>query len=294
MVGLRAERRSGLLGWALARKGPSIGETFSEVRTMFRESILARKLLLGVFVFVVAVNCLSGCGKKGGTRSRFPHYRMAVEAYREGNYDKALSLFQRALLYDRANAEIYLDMAAIYDDFVGDTARAISCYEKYLGLAGESEKAHQVRKWVEEARARLAVAAGTERPEAAGEEKEADEGQGTPALRERLLATRQALADEKDKTASLSEKVSGLYSSLSAALKENKELKARLAGGSGGENRRFIPLGWLVCIALGIIVVGLVIKQKYSAGRRESVAAGVRLGPSDGTEEVRKEDILGK
>ncbi|NQT81637.1 tetratricopeptide repeat protein [bacterium] len=281
-------------------------------KTMLSQNVLARKFLNVVCVSLIAAAWLQGCEKKGPRQKWSPHYRKAVRAYRQGEYAKAVSQFEKALLYDPSKAEIYLDIAAIYDDFLGNTSGAISYYEKYLRVADGGRKAKWVRRWIEQARKRLLSAEGQEQPG----EAETDKDQLIETLREELRLTKQALADETDKTSSLSGRVSSLESELSTALKEKKELELRVASDSGdgrqpgrdkgqvgvsgsersisSKERRPSPASWVLCGALGVVIVALIIKQRYAREKEKALLAGIESAASGSTEHIRKDDILGK
>ncbi len=283
---------------------------------MRSRSVVARRFLIAVSVFLISGFLLSGCGKKGGIRDWSPHYRKAVEAYRRGDYKNAVSLFQKALLYDSSNAEIYLDIAAIYDDFLGDASEAVSYYEKYLRLAAGGGKTKWVRQLAEKATDRLLSAEGQEQAGGSGGETTADEDKLVETLREQLRASRQALAEERKKTTSLSEQISSLYAELSAMEKENSELRSRVSAHSGdandavgnksqsrltGSERRglarqegWLAASWLLCLALAILLIALLVKLRHASAREKALLASIQAAGFDSTEQLQKEDILGK
>ena len=259
-------------------------------KTLPSQSALARKFLIALCAFLVSGVWLSGCGKKGATQKWSPHYSKAVEAYREGDYQKAVSLFRKALLYDSSKAELYLDIAAIYDDFLGDARGAISCYEEYLRLAGGGEMAAWVRRWMGKAKGRLAAAGGQEEPGGSESETAPNKDRLIETLREKLLASTQALAEEREKTTSLSEQVSSLYTRLSTAKKESEQLQSRVAT----HTRRWLPVNWILCLCLCVLVVALVIRQRHAGAKERALLAGIQAAAFGLTERIRKEDILGK
>lgn len=282
---------------------------------MTSKSACARRCLIPLCGFLTAALLLSGCGKKGVARKWAPHYRNAVRAYVRGDYEGAVSLFHKALLFDRSNAEIYLDIAAIYDDLLGETAEAVSYYEKYLQMNGETDKAKWVRRWVDRARDRLSAPGEQEPPGATGSETETGNVEPVESLRERLRVAERDLAQEKENSKRLSEEVSILEARLSAAMKETKELHAQLAAGAGGEPERSgnktqpslargdgtaseerasrLPVSWMLCFALGILVVALIVKQRYTAAKEKELLAGIGAAASDPTEGIRENDVLG-
>jgi len=286
------------------------------VWTMFSQGVVARRVPVVLCVLLMAGLWLSGCGKKGGTQKGSPHYLKAVRAYRRGDYGKAVTLFQKALAIEPSNAEIYLDIAAIYDDFLGNASGAVSYYEKYLQSGAAGDKAQWVRHCLKSARGRLALAEGQERPGGTEGETAADKDQLIGTLREQVQTATQALAEEREKATSLWEEVSSLQGKLSAADEENKKLQARVASYSsdgrgpverkaGGritdsgrsmsaERGRTLPVSWLLCAALGVLVVALIVRQRYASAREKALVAGIQAAASGVREDIRKDDILGK
>lgn len=287
-----------------------------EMKSTHYRSLLARAFLIAFSLFLISSIWLSGCGKKGDIRDWSPHYRKAVEAYRRGDYEKAVSLFRKALLYDSSKAEIYLDIAAIYDDFLGDASEAVSYYDKYLRAAGGGDKTEWVRKLAEKARDRLLSAEGQEQPGGSGGETTADKDELVETLREQLRASRRALAEEREKTTNLSEQISSLYAELSTLEKESNELRSRVSARSGdsneamgdkpqpratGSERRgsarhggWREASWLLCLALAILLVALLINLRHASAREKALLATVQAAGLDSTELLRKEHILRK
>jgi hypothetical protein len=274
-----------------------------------------RFLSLVLMLLVVGVS-FHGCGKKKGDTQWLPHYRKAVEAYRRGDYGRAVELFKKALVLEPSNAEIYLDIAAIYDDFLKNAEGAVSNYEKYVKLVKSGEKTEWAKRWMENARRRLASPTGEEHPGGSGTEAEADKDKLIEGLREQLRTSNQALAEERTENESLAKRVSTLSRDLAAARKEKDELERKLASyaaaspavkegergsqfGPGDseastQGRRPPPVSWLLCGALGILVVALVVGQRYARAREKTLLAGIQAAASGSGEQIGRDDILGK
>lgn len=283
---------------------------------MFSQRGSTRKSLTLLSVLVIAGAWLAGCEKDGGERQWSPHYRKAVRAYRQGDYARAVELFEKALVFEPSKAEIYLDIAAIHDDFLNNAPAAISNYEKYLQHAGGGEMAEWVKRWLADARRRLAAAPEESQPAETEVNADTDTDKVIETLREQLLASERALAQERKENTGLSEQVSTLSRELSAAREEKKNLEARLAvysdpdggaegggvpgRGTGGDRDAFpkrgrtLPLSWLLCMALSVLVVALILGQRHARTREKSLLDSIQAGASGSMEDIRKEDILGK
>jgi len=64
------------------------------------------------------------------------HYNLGRILLAQGEQVTAVEHFNRAFLYGAQYAQMYMDMAQVYDD-LGYTAAAIASYEKHIELAGE-------------------------------------------------------------------------------------------------------------------------------------------------------------
>ncbi len=262
---------------------------------------------------LVAGLCLSGCGKRTSSQDWSPHYHKAVDAYRRGHYPEAISFFEKALLYEPSNREILLDIAAIYDDFLGDASTAISYYERYLRRTAAGEKAKQVRRWADKARQRLVAPPKPDKPEPVTVEGAGDKDQLIETLRGELRATDEAIAREKEKTKGLLEEVAALSTKLSSSDSQLKALEdkfaayehgrpevareqaARSAGSAkSGSERQWLTLSWLVSISLFILVVALVVRQRSASASDQALLASIQASAAGETEQIQKDDILGK
>lgn len=96
----------------------------------------------------------SGCGEKEKEKVSPPsvpdHVGKARVFYHQGDYTKAVEMYQKALVLDPGYADAYLQLGIIYDDNLKDEKRAVYCYRKYLALEPKAEKAAMVRNWLED------------------------------------------------------------------------------------------------------------------------------------------------
>lgn len=284
---------------------------------MHQRSPVTKTVFLGVLLVTGSALLMTcGCRKKEESQDWSPHYAEAIQAYRDRDYRKAVSLFEKALLYEPSNIDIYLDIAGIYDDFLGDLTAAISYYDKYLQVATDAEEISWTRRWVADARVRLSSASveGTEPPAEADVAEDRD--RTLEKLRVQSQESQRLLAEEKEKTRSLSERVGELTARLTEETREKEELRKRLAvlsqieaassavKGGDGEGRRaqtrpgwfrnWVTAGWLLSVCLGFLLVVLILRQRHARRSDKSLLASVQASASGTGEEIRKEDILGK
>ena len=278
---------------------------------------MTKAVFLGVLL--VVGSCListSGCKRKERAQDWSPHYREAIEAYHGRDYHRAVSLFEKALVYQPSDIDIYLDIAGIYDDFLGDPAKAISYYDKYLQVATDQEKISWTRSWAAGARKRLAVVSQEEAAPGTQPDLTGDKDKALAELRNQLQEAQRLLAEEKEKTKGLSERVGELNAKLAEATKEQKELREQLAaasrvrqefpaeqesrtedtgaGAQPGWFRHWVTAGWLLSVCLGFLLVVLIVRQKYARAKDKALLASIQASASGGGEEIRKEDVLGK
>ena len=70
-------------------------------------------------------------------------------------YAKAIELYNRAIeVYPKAG-EAYLQLALLYDENLGDKAKAIVAYNNYLKVAGNETNKKKVEEWIREAEEEL-------------------------------------------------------------------------------------------------------------------------------------------
>ena len=80
-------------------------------------------------------------------------------AWREqGQFDKAAAAYQAAIAQDAGNGTAVLNLGVLYDLYLGDTARAMEMYTRYLGQTPEGDA--EVSRWVTELKNRKPLPAG--------------------------------------------------------------------------------------------------------------------------------------
>lgn len=284
---------------------------------MYQRSAVTKAMFLGVLLGAGgSLIMTSGCGRKEEQQDWSPHYAKAVEAYRDRDYRRAVSLFEKALLYQPSNIDIYLDIAGIYDDFLSDPTAAISYYDKYLQAASDAEKISWTRRWVTDARKRMATTTEEGTAPAIEPGPTGDKDPALEELRAQFQEAQRVLAEERERTKGLSQRVGELTDRLAEATKEQEELRNRLAVLSRVEAasapvkrgkdegmpaeirpgwfRNWLTAGWLLSLCLGFLLVVLMLRQRHARERDKSLLASIQSSASGRGEEIRKEDILGK
>ena len=111
------------------------------------------RIAISFIVFLTMISD-SGCDRKRNTTAEKQatlHYQLAIDAYNDGKYERAIQHFEKALLFNPNEAEIYLNLGAIYDDYVQNKEKAIFYYNKFIELSKDSEKIEKVMQWVQSA-----------------------------------------------------------------------------------------------------------------------------------------------
>ena len=81
------------------------------------------------------------------------HNQLGVSYRHKGRFDKARAAYEQALSLDPAYADAHLNLGVLLDLYVGDSASALSHYERYLELGGDAA----VGKWVADLKNRKPV-----------------------------------------------------------------------------------------------------------------------------------------
>lgn len=120
-------------------------------------------LLAAALVAASVVN--PGCGRRepGGVKAKkgaLRHYRLAAEKYRAGEFDTAVTIFEKTLQIDPTFSDAHLDLGIIYDDYKCDKGKAVAHYREYLRLEPKSEKSEMIGRWIQRAEEEKRVQAG--------------------------------------------------------------------------------------------------------------------------------------
>ncbi len=112
-----------------------------------------------LFFLIVFV---AGCGKSdtsGVSKDKVSFlYRSGVQKYEVGDYDSALSYFEKALQLDPKHESALLDVGILYEDYKKETSKAMDAYQQYLLLHPDGKKAEMVKGWL----MKLAVNSGVD------------------------------------------------------------------------------------------------------------------------------------
>ena len=119
---------------------------------MFNKIIKYRFWISGGIIFFLGVWFLGAMLKTAGvTRSEPDKESLLYQAkqyYLDGAYKKASSLYEKILILEPNSASATLDLAIIYDDYLGRKDRAVEFYRRYLELEPEAEKKELVEEWM--------------------------------------------------------------------------------------------------------------------------------------------------
>jgi tetratricopeptide (TPR) repeat protein len=81
---------------------------------------------------------------------------LAIAYTRSRMYDDAILSYEKALAINSKDQAVYYNMGLIYDDNLDQPDKAITCFQKYLEIAGESSSdGAKVRMWIENCQKRL-------------------------------------------------------------------------------------------------------------------------------------------
>jgi nucleoid-associated protein YgaU len=117
---------------------------------MQNERYLAHFFSLSLLLFILAF--FTGCGALERPEDRDPHVRRAREQRAAGNYEGALTSYQKALDKRPNLARVHWEMGAIYDEFMTNDLRAIYHYQRYLELDPDAERRAMVEQLIGAAR----------------------------------------------------------------------------------------------------------------------------------------------
>lgn len=77
-----------------------------------------------------------------------------MQKYEVGDYDTALTYFQKALTLNPKNTAVLIDMGILYEDYKKNPSKAIEMYQAFLMAHPKGDKADMVQGWLEKLAAR--------------------------------------------------------------------------------------------------------------------------------------------
>ena len=127
----------------------------SSLSLTFRSGFGAPPRAVALAIIVTAM-FLPGCGPRDtgpakAHKGALYQYKLGASKYREGNFEAAIKIYEKALQIDPNIAAAHLDLGIIYDDYRTDKKQAIAHYKEYLRLEPRSEKAEMVMRWIHSA-----------------------------------------------------------------------------------------------------------------------------------------------
>jgi Tfp pilus assembly protein PilF len=76
------------------------------------------------------------------------HNQYGIWLRSQGRFKDAEAIYLKALQTDAGRADTHLNLGILYDLYLGKPAQALTHYEKYLALKGESADTGRVKNWV--------------------------------------------------------------------------------------------------------------------------------------------------
>jgi len=77
------------------------------------------------------------------------HYNLGVAYTQAGDYEAAISEYEKALKIDPDDANSHYNLGIIYDDYRKDPQKAIAHYQRFLELNPDFEDYYEVQIWIE-------------------------------------------------------------------------------------------------------------------------------------------------
>ncbi|MCX6339445.1 MAG: tetratricopeptide repeat protein [Candidatus Aureabacteria bacterium] len=191
-------------------------------------------------LIAAAVVLVPGCGSRDTAKAKahkgvLRHYRLGANKYREGDFEAAISIYEKVLQLDPNLAPAHLDLGIIYDDYRSDKANAILHYKEYLRLEPQSEKADMVARWIHSAEEEKST--GTVARPVSGPNLQGGAGEGTE-IQADLQRARQDIANLRTENDAYLKTVEALREELSGTKQQMGALLASAAQGQqGGKGR---------------------------------------------------------
>jgi len=100
-------------------------------------------------LFILLMIFLAGCDRPGN--ESIDLVQEGVKCVESGQYEKALGFYKKAIEMHPESDGAYLQIALLYDEYLGDKTNAISAYRKYLKVSANEINRMKVEKWIKEA-----------------------------------------------------------------------------------------------------------------------------------------------
>ena len=105
--------------------------------------------IINIILFMLLTFLSAGCERPGNESVDL--VQQGVKCVESGQYDKALGFYKKAIEMHPESDAAYLQMALLYDEYLGDKTNAISAYRKYLKVSGNEVNRLKVEKWIRDA-----------------------------------------------------------------------------------------------------------------------------------------------
>lgn len=121
---------------------------------MFNKIIKYRFWISGGIIFILGAwylgTMLRFSGIAGTQQDSNSLLHQAKQCYMDGAYRKAVNLYEKLLVLEPNNAGAVLDLAIIYDDYLGLDDKAVELYRRYLGLVPDTKKKSLIERWIKD------------------------------------------------------------------------------------------------------------------------------------------------
>lgn len=121
---------------------------------MFNKIIKYKFWISGGIIFILGAwyigTMLKWSGIAGKEEGKKTLLEQAKEYYLDGEYKKAINLYEKVLILEPNNSTAILDLAVLYDDYLNLDDKAVELYKRYIELEPKSKKSVIVEGLIKE------------------------------------------------------------------------------------------------------------------------------------------------
>lgn len=118
---------------------------------MFNKIVRYRFWISGGIILILGAWYLGAMLRFSGIAGREDSNSLSYRAkqyYLDGEYKKAVNLYEKLLVLEPDNADAVLELAILYDDYLGLDDRAVMLYKRYLQLVPNTQKKSLIEGWI--------------------------------------------------------------------------------------------------------------------------------------------------
>src|SRR5438105_13476757 len=109
-----------------------------------RASLLGQRIVSYAWLSMLFISALSGCDRLGG--SRYAQLTQDADSKSaQGDFERAINLYEAALDDSPRGAEIHYKLAVLYDDKLNDPINALHHFKRCLALSPKGPHANDVK-----------------------------------------------------------------------------------------------------------------------------------------------------